>query len=127
MPAAPWRICWGGLFPGVNESRLYRALDVLREHKDRLCQQLHARYQSWFGIEFEFLLYDVTSTYCEGQAVANQKAARGYSRDQRPDCKQVHIGLVVTPEGLPLGYEGFAGNTAAVTTVEDMVEMMETQ
>jgi transposase len=114
-------------FPQVNESRLYRGLDVLHEHKDRLCQHLHERYQSWFGIEFEFLLYDVTSTYFEGQALGNEKAARGYSRDQRPDCKQVNLGLVVTPEGLPVGYEVFSGNTADVTTVEDMVELMETQ
>lgn len=112
-------------FPQVNESRLYRALDVLHAHKDRLCQHLHQRYQSWFGLDFEFLLYDVTSTYFEGQALANEKAARGYSRDQRPDCKQVNIGLVVTPEGLPVGYEVFAGNTADVATVEDMVELLE--
>jgi hypothetical protein len=117
----------GVAFPQINASRLYRALDVLHAHKDRLCQHLHERYQSWFGIEFEFLLYDVTSTYFEGQALGNAKAARGYSRDQRPDCKQVNIGLVVTPEGLPIGYEVFAGNTADVTTVEDMVEMMETK
>ena len=75
-------------------------------------------------MRFEFLLCDVTSTYFEGQANGNGKAARGYSRDQRPDCKQVNIGLVVTPEGLPVGYEVFAGNTADVSTVEDMVEMI---
>ena len=114
-------------FAQVNESRLYRGLDVLHEHKDRLCRHLHERYQSWFGVEFEFLLYDVTSTYFEGQALGNAKAARGYSRDQRPDCKQVNIGLVVTPEGLPVGYEVFSGNRADVTTVEDMVELMETK
>ncbi len=114
-------------FGQVNPSRLYRGLDVLHEHKDRLCKHLHERYQSWFGIEFEFLLYDVTSTYFEGQALNNEKAARGYSRDQRPNCKQVNIGLVVTPEGLPVGYEVFAGNRADVTTVEDMVELMETK
>ncbi len=90
-----------------------------------LCAHLQKRYESWFGVEFEFLLYDVTSTYFEGQAEGNKKAARGYSRDQRPDCKQVNIGLVVTPEGLPIGYEVFAGNTADVTTVEEMVELME--
>lgn len=112
-------------FDQINDSRLYRGLDVLHEHKDRLCTHLLERYQDWFGVRFEFLLYDVTSTYFEGQAKANRKAARGYSRDHRPDCKQVNIGLVVTPEGLPIGYEVFAGNTADVTTVEDMVEMME--
>jgi transposase len=86
---------------------------------------LQERYHSWFGVEFEFLLYDVTSTYFEGEAKRNEKAARGYSRDQRPDCKQVNLGLVVTPEGLPIGYEVFAGNTADVTTVEGMIELME--
>lgn len=98
---------------------------MLHQHKEKLCQHLHERYRSWFGIEFEFLLYDVTSTYFEGQALQNQKAARGYSRDHRPDCKQVNLGLVIPPEGLPVGYEFFAGNTADVTTVEGMVELME--
>lgn len=109
----------------INDTRLYRGLDVLQAHKDKLCSHLLERYRDWFGVEFEFLLYDVTSTYFEGQALGNEKAARGYSRDHRPDCKQVNIGLVVTPEGLPIGYEIFAGNTADVTTVEDMVELME--
>jgi transposase len=112
-------------FVQINDARLYRGLDVLHAHKDQLCAHLLERYQSWFGVRFEFLLYDVTSTYFEGQALANEKAARGYSRDHRPDCKQVNIGLVVTPEGLPIGYEIFAGNTADVMTVEDMVELME--
>jgi len=112
-------------FDQINDSRLYRGLDVLHEHKDRLCTHLLERYRDWFGVKFEFLLYDVTSTYFEGQALRNEKAARGYSRDHRPDCKQVNIGLVVTLEGLPIGYEVFAGNTADVTTVEQMVELME--
>lgn len=86
----------------INDARLYRTLDILHAHKDRLCAHLQARCQSWFGVEFEFLLYDVTSTYFEGQAEGNAKAKRGCSRDQRPDCKQVNIGLVVTPEGLPM-------------------------
>jgi transposase len=109
----------------VNAARLYRGLDVLLEHKEQLGQHLLEKYRDWFGVQFEFLLYDVTSTYFEGQALDNEKAARGYSRDHRPDCKQVNIGLVVTPEGLPIGYEVFAGNTADVTTVEEMVEVME--
>jgi transposase len=109
----------------VNDARLYRGLDVLLAHKDRLCTHLLEKYRDWFGVQFEFLLYDVTSTYFEGQALGNEKAARGYSRDHRPDCKQVNIGLVVTPEGLPIGYEIFAGNTADVTTVEEMVGLME--
>jgi len=112
-------------FPRVNDARLYRGLDRLHAHKEALCAHLQQRYESWFGVEFEFLLYDVTSTYFEGKAERNKKAARGYSRDGRPDCKQVNIGLVVTPEGLPIGYEVFAGNTADVTTVQEMVALME--
>ena len=109
----------------VNDDRLYRALDKLGAHKDRLCEHLMARYRQWFGVRYEFLLYDVTSTYFEGMAELNEKAARGYSRDQRSDCKQVCIGLVCTPEGLPLNFEVFAGNRADVTTVEDIVRKME--
>jgi transposase len=109
----------------VNDDRLYRALDKLGAHKDRLCEHLMERYRQWFGVRFEFLLYDVTSTYFEGVALRNAKAARGYSRDQRSDCKQVCIGLVCTPEGLPLNYEVFAGNRADVTTVEEIVRKME--
>jgi hypothetical protein len=112
-------------FGQVNDARLYRGLDGLHAHKDELCKHWLERYRSWFGVEFEFLLYEVSSTYFEGLALRNQKAARGYSRDHRPDCKQVNIGLVVTPEGLPIGYEIFAGNTADVTTVEDRVRLME--
>lgn len=109
----------------VNDDRLYRALDKVAEHKDRLCEHLMERYRDWFGVRFEFLLYDVTSTYFEGQALDNDKAARGYSRDSRGDCKQVCIGLVCTPEGLPLNYEVFAGNRTDVTTVEEIVVKME--
>jgi Transposase DDE domain len=109
----------------INEARLYRGLDALLPHKDALCQHLLARYRDWFGVRFEFLLYDVTSTFFEGLAAGNTLAARGYSRDSRPDCKQVCIGLVVTPEGLPLAYEVFAGNRADVTTVEAIVTTME--
>ena len=109
----------------INETRLYRGLDQLLERKDALCAHLQEQYQSWFGLGFEFLLYDVTSTYFEGLADGNTLAARGYSRDHRPDCKQVCIGLVVTPEGLPVGYEVFAGNRNDVTTLEEMVELME--
>jgi hypothetical protein len=110
----------------VNEARLYRGLDELLGHKDALCAHLLERYRDWFGTRFEFLLYDVTSTYVEGLAEGNELAARGYSRDSRPDCKQVCIGLVVTaPEGLPVGYEVFAGNRGDVTTFEEIVELME--
>jgi transposase len=125
MPIARWRICWASHGRRVNDARLYRGLDVLHAHKEALCAHLMERYRSWFGVRFEFLLYDVTSTFFEGQAMRNNKAARGYSRDKRPDCKQVCIGLVVTPEGLPLAYEVFVGNRADVTTVEEIVEAME--
>lgn len=111
----------------INESRLYRGLDVLLEHKEAIGKHLLTRYQSWFGTRFEFLIYDVTSTYFEGLAEQNELAARGYSRDHRPDCQQVCIGLVVTPEGLPVAYEVFAGNRADVTTVDAMVELLETK
>ena len=109
----------------INDARLYRGLDELRAHKDALCQHLLERYRSWFGVQFEFLLYDVTSTYFEGLAEKNDRAARGYSRDHRSDCKQVCIGLVVTPEGLPVGYEVFAGNRTDVTTLPQIVRLME--
>jgi len=109
----------------INDDRLYRGLDALHEHKEKLTQHLLQRYESWFGVGFEFLIYDVTSTFFEGQVAGNPQAARGYSRDNRPDCKQVCIGLVVSPEGLPLAYEVFAGNRADVTTVEDIVRVME--
>jgi transposase len=111
----------------VNDDRLYRGLDELGEHKDALCAHLMERYRQWFGVRFEFLLYDVTSTFFEGQAQSNEQAQRGYSRDQRSDCKQVCIGLVCTPEGLPLSFEIFSGNRADVTTVEEIVTQMETK
>ena len=109
----------------INDARLYRGLDALLPHKDALCAHLLAKYRDWFGVRFEFLLYDVTSTYFEGLAEQNEKAARGYSRDSRPDCKQVCIGLVVTPEGLPVAYEVFAGNRNDVTTLQDIVRQLE--
>jgi transposase len=80
-----------------------------------------------FALEYDLLLYDITSTYFEGLAQANSLAERGYSRDHRPDCKQVCIALVVTREGVPLAYEVFAGNRADVTTVQTIVESVETQ
>lgn len=109
----------------VNDDRLYRGLDVLARHKQELCAHLRERYRDWFGVRFEFLLYDVTSTFFEGKMEGNEKAARGYSRDSRPDCKQVCIALVCTPEGLPLAFEVFPGNRTDVTTVEQIVRMME--
>ncbi len=108
----------------VNDDRLDRALDRLLAHKRALKSHLVARLRELFALDYDLLLYDVTSTYFEGQAAANPLAHRGYSWDHRPDCKQVCIAFVVTREGLPLGYEVFAGNRTDVTTVEDIVGTM---
>lgn len=108
----------------VNDDRLYRALDALLPHKDALFRHFQKVYGELFGTTFDVLLYDITSTYFEGQAKANPQARRGYSRDGRPDCVQVCIALVVTPEGLPLAYEVFDGNRTDVTTVDEIVETM---
>jgi hypothetical protein len=109
----------------VNDDRLYRALDRLLPHKEALEAHLKQRLGDLFALDYELLLYDVTSTYFEGQAAANPLARRGHSRDHRPDCKQMCIGLVVTREGMPLGYEVFAGNRTDVTTVKEIVGTME--
>jgi len=109
----------------INEQRLYRALDAILPHKEALEIFLKNRLGELFGIEYDLLLYDVTSTYFEGQADGNPLAQRGYSRDHRPDCKQVCIGLVVSKCGMPLGYEVFAGNRTDVTTLQEIVETME--
>jgi transposase len=109
----------------VNDDRLYRTLDMLLPHKDKISKHLQGRYTEWFGSDFDFLFYDITSTYFEGQCPRNPQAKRGYSRDNRPDCKQVCIGLVVNRDGLPIGYEVFDGNRRDVTTLEEMVDLME--
>lgn len=111
----------------VNDDRLYRALDQLLPHKAALEKHLKTRLGELFQIEYDLLLYDVTSTYFEGQAEGNSEAERGYSRDHRPDCKQVNIALVVSRQGLPLGYEIFEGNRHDSTTVEEIVAAMEKQ
>lgn len=109
----------------VYDNRLYRALDQLLPHKAKLETFLKQKLGELFDLEYDLLLYDVTSTYFEGEANANPLAQRGYSRDHRGDCKQVCIGLVVSRCGMPLGYEVFAGNTADSTTLEHIVETME--
>ena len=109
----------------VNDDRLYRALDKLLPHKGAIEKHLVKRLGELFSLDYDLLLYDVTSTYFEGLAETNILAARGHSRDHRHDCKQVCIALVVTREGMPLGYEIFAGNRTDVTTVEEIVETME--
>jgi transposase len=109
----------------MNEDRLYRALDVMEPLKEDLMAHLKQRYTHWFGAAYDFLLYDVTSTYFEGLCPRNRQARRGYSRDGRPDCLQICIGLVVTTEGLPIAYEVFDGNRTDVTTVREVIALME--
>ena len=109
----------------VNDDRLYRALDRLLPCKGALEVHLRQRLGRLFSLEYDLLLYDITSTYFEGEAAANPQAQRGHSRDHRRDCKQVLIGLVVTRDGYPLGYEVFAGNRHDSTTVAQIVTRME--
>jgi transposase len=108
----------------IYDERLYRALDRLIPQKEAVEKHLVRRLGELFNLDYDLLLYDVTSTYFEG-AADPAIARRGYSRDHRPDCVQVNIALVVTRDGMPLGYEIFAGNTTDVTTVQQMVEQME--
>lgn len=111
----------------INDDRLYRVLDMFLPHKDDLCKHLQNRYGELFNTSFDFLFYDITSTYFEGVASGNPQAKRGYSRDSRPDCVQVCIGLVATKDGLPVAFEIFDGNRSDVTTPEEMVKAMETK
>jgi transposase len=108
----------------IYDERLYRALDRLLPHKEAIEKHLVKRLGELFELDYDLLLYDVTSTYFEGLADPSI-AKRGYSRDHRPDCVQVNIALVVSREGMPLGYEIFAGNTTDVSTVQQIVEGME--
>jgi len=109
----------------INDTRLYRCLDRLLPHKTKLEQHLKERYGELFGAEFDVLLYDLTSSYVEGQAAKDPMLQRGYSRDHRPDCKQVVIALIVNVEGFPLSYETFDGDRTDVTTLEAAMRMVE--
>lgn len=111
----------------ANDDRLYRTLDRIVSHKVALEKYLKERLGRMFALENDLLLYDVTSTYFEGECEGNGQARYGYSRDRRSDCKQVCIALVVSREGMPLGYELFAGNRGDVTTVKEIVEKIEAQ
>jgi len=111
----------------VNDDRLYRTLDALLPHKRQLEGHLKERLGELFKIEYDLLLYDVTSTYFEGDCAKNPQAARGYSRDHRGDCKQVCIALVVSKCGMPVAYEVFSGNRNDSTTVEEIVESIESK
>jgi transposase len=111
----------------AQKDRLYRALDRMVAHKPALERHLADKWRDLFGASFDVLLYDLTSTYFEGNAQQVDKAARGYSRDHRPDCPQLVIAIVVTPEGFPLSYEVFAGDRADVTTLEAMLQQVESK
>lgn len=111
----------------INKDRLYRAHDQILPLKNAIESHLRERYTTLFDVQFDLLLYDITSTYFEGLAAGNPQAKRGHSRDKRSDCKQVCIALVVTREGLPLAYEVFDGNKSDAKTVEDIVKAVETR
>jgi len=112
-------------FAVAAKDRLYRCLDRLLEHKEELFQHLRQRWQDLFTTQFDVLFYDLTSTYFEGEAEEIEKAKRGYSRDHRPDCLQVIIALVITPEGFPLAYEVMDGNTSDRTTLRGFLDHIE--
>src|SRR5450432_3590759 len=109
----------------LNDTRLYRCLDRILPHKTKLERHLKNRYGELFGAEFDVLLYDLTSTYVEGAAEKNPMVRRGYSRDHRPDCKQLVIALIVNSEGFPFSYETFDGNRTDVSTMETILRMVE--
>jgi transposase len=111
----------------AQKDNLYRCLDKVLEHRPALFQHLRRRWQDLFGAKFEVLLYDLTSTYFESDPPfpEGDKRRYGYSRDKRPDCVQVVVALVVTPEGFPLAYEVMAGNTADKTTLRGFLQKIE--
>jgi hypothetical protein len=112
-------------FAVAEKDRLYRCLDRILEYKQELFVHLRQRWADLFGADFEVLLYDLTSTYIEGEGEEIPKAKYGYSRDKRFDCKQVVIALVITPEGFPLAYEVMEGNTADCTTLRGFLAHIE--
>ena len=112
-------------FAVAEKDRLYRCLDRLLEHKQQLFIWLRQKWADLFHADFEVLLYDLTSTYFEGEMEDNPKAKRGYSRDGRPDCLQLVIALVITTEGFPLAYEVMDGNTSDRTTLRGFLDKIE--
>jgi transposase len=109
----------------AEKDRLYRCLDRLLEHKQDLFIWLKQKWADLFQADFEVLLYDLTSTYFEGDMQQNPKARRGYSRDGRSDCAQLVIALVVTPDGFPLAYEVMNGNTSDRSTLRMFLKQIE--
>ena len=117
----------GTSFAVAEKDRLYRCLDRIGEHKAALFEHLRRRWQELFQARFDVLLYDLTSTYIEGEGEEIPKAKHGYSRDHRSDCRQVVIALVVTPQGWPLAYEVREGNTSDRTTLRGFLDKVEAQ
>ncbi len=114
-------------FALVESTKLYRTLDQLLAHKQAFFSFLNQRWRELFAMQYEVLLYDLTSTYFESDPPASGKRKYGYSRDKRPDCVQVVIALIVTPDGFPLAYEVLPGNTSDNTTLEDFLKKIEDQ
>ena len=112
-------------FQVAEKDRLYRCLDRVLKHKQDLFVHLQQRWKDLFEAEFDLLLYDLTSTYVEGEAEQNPKAKYGYSRDGKPNCKQVVIALVMTPTGLPMAYEVMDGNTSDKSTLRGFLDKIE--
>jgi transposase len=112
-------------FAVAEKDRLYRCLDRIVPHKQELFVWLRQKWAELFQADFEVLLYDLTSTYFEGDMDECEKAKRGYSRDSRPDCAQVVIALIVTPDGFPLAYEVMDGNTSEQKTLQPFLEQIE--
>ena len=109
----------------LSLNHLYRCLSLVEPHKRIIENHLAERGRDLFHFQNDLLLYDLTSTYFEGRLEDNPKAQRGYSRDHRPDCKQLCIGLVVNRDGFPLGYESLPGNRADSTTLLPMIQTLE--
>src|SRR5262249_52956244 len=114
----------GTEFATLTEDALYRNLDKLHPHREQIERELAAREQQLFKLDETIYLYDLTSTYFEGQAVRNRQAKRGSSRDKRPDCQQVLVGLVLDRDGFPKAHESFAGNRQDRSTVPEMLERL---
>jgi transposase len=112
-------------FSKLNEDKLYRNLDVLHPNRELIERELAQRERTLFNLDDTFYLYDLTSTYFEGQAKANPQAKLGYSRDKRSDCKQVIVGLVLDRNGFPKAHEVFDGNTQDRATVGQMLDVLE--
>ncbi len=108
----------------LNDEALYRNLDRLYPNRERIERELAEREKDLFDLDDTIYLYDLTSTYFEGQALSNPQAKRGYSRDKRPDCKQVVVGLVLDREGFPKAHEVFDGNRQDRTTLHEMLESL---